>query len=363
MNSNLSTTNEIPHPYPRYIREEINTMSSNPTEEELLAGLERKVKTRRSRPKPLGSLPFLGDLVFLPANLTRLVIDPYREACNTRVVIGKDAAKPLELSGPVVIGDITGEKLKPEEMAAVALGAAKSGVALRLRSKDPAPQNSKIIRVISFPLDEAMPDTADAIELQPELGTSLDINLLNDTVQRIKEAYNGIPVGISICAENLQTTLTQAIEIGIDFVSLYCMISQNDSDPWPDESGTPMIALLTETMELIRELNAEEDIDILYFGCIQCGGDLAKIMSLGAKAAILGKSALIAVQAAGGQNDAPEYLERYLQAIFQETAILARCCGKTDINNLEPEDLRAFTIETARATGIRLVGKDQKFRL
>lgn len=363
MNSNLSTTNEIPHPYPRYIRDEINIMSSNPTEAELLEGLEKKLKTRRSRAKPLGSLPFLGDLVFLPANLTRLVIDPYREACNTKVVIGAETAKPLHLSGPVVIGDVTGSRLQPEEMAAIALGSYRADIALRLHSKDPAPHNAKVIRVVSYPIDEAMPDTADAIELQPEPGMRLDPSKLIETIQRIKEVYQGIPVGLSICAQNLQTALPKAIEVGIDFISLYCMISQNDDEPWADESGTPMIALLTETMELIRELNAEEDIDILYFGCIQCGGDLAKVMSLGAKAAILGKSALIAVQAAGGESDAPEYLERYLTAIFQETAILARCCGKTDINNLEPEDLRAFTIETARATGIRLVGKDRKFRM
>lgn len=35
---------------------------------------------------------------------------------------------------------------------------------------------------------------------------------------------------------------------------------------------------------------------------------------------------------------------------------MPRCTGKTDIANLEPEDLRAISIATAKATGIPLAG-------
>ena len=38
--------------------------------------------------------------------------------------------------------------------------------------------------------------------------------------------------------------------------------------------------------------------------------------------------------------------------------MLARCCGKTDVHNLEPEDLRSLSVETAQATGVPLVGCD-----
>ncbi len=37
--------------------------------------------------------------------------------------------------------------------------------------------------------------------------------------------------------------------------------------------------------------------------------------------------------------------------------MMARCTGKTDLRNLEPEDLRALTLATAEATDVLLVGK------
>ena len=35
---------------------------------------------------------------------------------------------------------------------------------------------------------------------------------------------------------------------------------------------------------------------------------------------------------------------------------MPRCTGKTDILNLEPEDLRSITAATAKATGVPLAG-------
>ena len=37
--------------------------------------------------------------------------------------------------------------------------------------------------------------------------------------------------------------------------------------------------------------------------------------------------------------------------------MMARCTGKTKLENLEPEDMRAITIATSMASGIPLVGK------
>ena len=39
-----------------------------------------------------------------------------------------------------------------------------------------------------------------------------------------------------------------------------------------------------------------------------------------------------------------------------EVQILARACGKGDVHDLEPEDLRALTLEASLITGIPLVG-------
>ncbi len=45
-----------------------------------------------------------------------------------------------------------------------------------------------------------------------------------------------------------------------------------------------------------------------------------------------------------------------LKACAGEGSMMARCTGKTNIHNLEPEDLRALTIATANATDIPLAG-------
>ena len=45
------------------------------------AMLDRRLRLR-DNPFPADRPPSLDDLVFLPANLSRLVIDPYREACK-----------------------------------------------------------------------------------------------------------------------------------------------------------------------------------------------------------------------------------------------------------------------------------------
>ena len=45
-----------------------------------------------------------------------------------------------------------------------------------------------------------------------------------------------------------------------------------------------------------------------------------------------------------------------LNASSAEASIMARCTGKTDVRNLEPEDIRSITLATARAFGVPLAG-------
>ena len=48
-------------------------------------------------------IPHWDDLTFLPGTLTRFVIEGYREKCDTDVVIGPRAKKPIKLDIPVYI--------------------------------------------------------------------------------------------------------------------------------------------------------------------------------------------------------------------------------------------------------------------
>ena len=44
-----------------------------------------------------------------------------------------------------------------------------------------------------------------------------------------------------------------------------------------------------------------------------------------------------------------------------EVTLLAKACGKSDVHNLEPEDLRALTLEASAFTGVALCGIDRPF--
>ena len=50
------------------------------------------------------------------------------------------------------------------------------------------------------------------------------------------------------------------------------------------------------------------------------------------------------------------WITNYLRAMTMELTTLARACGKSDVHNLEREDLVALTIEAAAMAGVPLAG-------
>ena len=50
-------------------------------------------------------------------------------------------------------------------------------------------------------------------------------------------------------------------------------------------------------------------------------------------------------------------ISNYLKAAASEVSMMARCTGKTDVRNIEPEDLRAITLASSKAFGIPLAGQ------
>ena len=91
----------------------------------LKAMLDRRLRLREN-PFPQERPACLDDLVFLPANLSRLVIDPYREACR----IGWRLGERLDLDVPFFVTgfDAASEELKVAvDRGVVAAGAAYLG--------------------------------------------------------------------------------------------------------------------------------------------------------------------------------------------------------------------------------------------
>lgn len=50
-------------------------------------------------------------------------------------------------------------------------------------------------------------------------------------------------------------------------------------------------------------------------------------------------------------------LSAFLKAVGSECSMMARCCGKTNVHNLEPEDLRTLSARAQSAVGIVMAGR------
>ena len=54
-------------------------------------------------------------------------------------------------------------------------------------------------------------------------------------------------------------------------------------------------------------------------------------------------------------------IANYFTAMTNELVILAKACGKSNVHNLEREDLRAVSLEACAMTGIPFIGSDYTF--
>ena len=75
-------------------------------------------------------LPTFDDLTFIPATMTRLPLEGYRESCDTTTVLGGGRGlveRPLELKIPIYIASMSFGALSASAKASLGYGASKAG--------------------------------------------------------------------------------------------------------------------------------------------------------------------------------------------------------------------------------------------
>lgn len=331
-------------------REDIFSMARTEPEDHLKhqAMLEKRMALREN-PFPENRPGNLDDLVFLPANLSRLVIDPYREACRTST----ELAGKMKLEWPFLV---TGFDEAPEEVReGLALGLIQSECGY-LGTQRIAANVPWLQLILGHPSNEASKDAAALIYAMGD-GAPPAGKRLNDAQL----------LGLAVSSPTaLETAIPQALDNGYDLLLLDA--TGKLGSPWPELAGALDLSVLREAIRVLRQLGREEEIDLVYFGGLRSGTDAAKVIALGCTAVVYGVPIGLAVGGtiAGAKEfafssdysdeDRASAVVNFLKSAAGEASMMARCTGKTAVHNLEPEDLRAITLATAKASGIPLAG-------
>ena len=406
--------------------------------------LIRGFGTLRTRP-----LPSLDDLTFLPASLTRIPLEGYRERCETATVLGtRFAEQPIRLDIPVMITGMSFGALSLNAKVALAQGASAVGSSTTSGDGGMLPaerEHSKTMIVEVLPsryganihhLREAdgieltigqgaKPGTGGLLlgsKVSPEIAAIRDLppgvdqrsparhpDFLgpDDMIIKIEELREAtdwrVPIFVKIGATRTFDDVKLAAKCGADVVVVDGMEGGTAASPETSQehTGIPTLAAVCEARAALEDMGLYGEVQLIIAGGIRDGADAAKAMALGADAIYIGTAALIGLncnaplyledyQALGTEpgychhchtgrcpvgitTQEPELMQRLeidpaaertanlLQAMTIEIQWLARSCGKANVHDLEPEDMRALTLEASMICGIPLVGTRRVF--
>ncbi|MGH2937842.1 MAG: FMN-binding glutamate synthase family protein [Solirubrobacterales bacterium] len=206
------------------------------------------------------------------------------------------------------------------------------------------------------------------------------------------------PIFVKVGASRPYYDVALAVKAGADVVVLDGMQGGTaaSQEVFIEHVGIPTLGAIPPAVQALVELGMHRKVQLIVSGGIRTGADVAKALALGADAVSIGVAALIAIgdnapeldeeyakigSAAGYYDDwhegrdpagiftqdealaarlDPEQggrrLANYLRTLVQETQTLARACGKSRVQNLEPEDLVALTVEAAAMARVPLAG-------
>ena len=389
-------------------------------------------------------LPHFDDLLFLGASMSRYPLEGYREACETKVVLGtRFAKKPIIIDTPVTIAGMSFGALSANAKEALGRGASAVGTSTTTGDGGMTPeergQSDKLVYQYLPSRYGMNPDDlrkADAIEIvlgqgaKPGGGGMLLGQKITDRVAGMRTLPKGVdqrsacrhpdwtgpddlaikiqelreitdwqvPIYIKIGATRTYYDVKLAVKAGADVVVVDGMQGGTAAtqEVFIEHVGIPTLAAIPQAVQALQEMGMHRKVQLIVSGGIRNGADVAKCMALGADAVAIGTAALVALgcndpkydeefkqlgSAAGFYDDYHEgkdpagistqdpilaqrlnpvdggrKLANYIRVLTLEAQTIARACGKSNLNNLEPEDMVALTLESAAMAKVPLAG-------
>jgi glutamate synthase domain-containing protein 2 len=223
-------------------------------------------------------------------------------------------------------------------------------------------------------------------------------------IEELREASDWkVPIFVKLGASRVYDDVKLAAKAGADVVVIDGMEGGTGASPdlLQEHTGIPTLAAVCEARAALEEMALYGVVQLIIAGGIRHGSDVAKALALGADAVYVGTAVLIAMNCnkplyvedyhaigaapyachhchtgrcpVGITTQDPELMKRleidaaaervanWFHAVSAEVQILARACGKRDVHDLEPEDLRALTLEASLITGVPLAGTNIVF--
>jgi glutamate synthase domain-containing protein 2 len=201
-------------------------------------------------------------------------------------------------------------------------------------------------------------------------------------VQNLKEKY-GVPVGIKICATHyMEQELEVAIQAGVDYFVVDGAEAGTHGGPTTlqDDVGLPTLFALSRTVQYLESRGVKNDISVIASGGLTTPGHFLKAMALGADAVYIGSIALMALlqtqmtkalpQEPPPQialylgkfkedldvEEAAEHLAKFLKSCIEEMKLVCYALGKTDLAQLNRNDLVTVDRNLAEVCGIDYAG-------
>jgi glutamate synthase domain-containing protein 2 len=196
-----------------------------------------------------------------------------------------------------------------------------------------------------------------------------------------RERSGGIPIGVKLSAQHIESDIDAALELDVDYVILDGRGGGTGAAPalFRDNISVPTIPALARAR---RHLDSCQRVDVTLVatGGLRTAPDIAKALALGADAVALANSALQAIGCVGMRacntdkcpvgiatqdpvlrarlpiEEAAQRLARFLVATTELVTVLARACGHATTADFGHDDLVTFDRDLAHLTGVTYAG-------